>query len=65
MIACEVCGQAAIHAATCPGVPMFCTLCEKDVGSVWPIIPNGPLPRVVHRPDGTHVFQWTEGETTP
>ena len=54
-----------MHAAGCPGVPLFCPLCERDCGPVWPRVPNGPLPAIVHRPDGTHTCDWASGEEGP
>lgn len=39
------------------GVPIFCPLCEADIGPVFPGN-EGEFPRVVHEPDGSHFFVW-------
>lgn len=52
------------HKATCPGVPIFCPLCEQDVGPIFPSIGSDrPYPKVVHHNNGTHTFDWEIGGT--
>jgi hypothetical protein len=46
-----------MHAAGCPGIPLFCPECKRDC-QVWPTLPNGPFPRVNHEADGSHTFHW-------
>ncbi len=61
---CVSCGRTSDpHSADCLGVPIFCPLCERDIGPVFPSIDrNQPLPAVEHLPSGRHLFQWSNGD---
>lgn len=56
---CESCHRTENpHAPDCRGVPIFCPLCERDIGPIFPSLDDGRFPAVLHLPDGSHRFDW-------